>query len=85
MRQANVAVNFIDILRPDLIERGEWFEIVHEDLKRDGVRYLADVSGELRKTLSNEEILKLSDQLTPLESTRHHYASWGRFENFDSI
>ena len=65
IRQANQAVNFIDILRPDLIERGEWFEVVHEELKRDGVRYLADMSGELRKTLCKEEILRLSDQLTP--------------------
>ena len=65
IRQANQAVNFIDILRPDLIERGEWFEVVHEELKRDGVRYLADMSGELRKALCNEEILRLSDQLTP--------------------
>ena len=64
VRQANRAVNFIDILRPDLVEHGEWFEVVHEELKRDGVRYLAEVSGELRKTLNNEEILKLSDQLT---------------------
>ncbi len=66
VRQANVAVNFIDILRPDLIERNEWFEVVHEELKRDGIRYLAEMSCELRKTLgTNEEILKLSDQLTP--------------------
>jgi len=65
IRQANRAVNFIDILRPDLIERGEWFDVVHEELKRDGVRYLADMSGELRKALCNEEILRLSDQLTP--------------------
>jgi len=65
IRQANQAVNFIDILRPDLIERGEWFEVVHEELKRDGVRYLADISGELRKALCNDEILRLSDQLSP--------------------
>jgi len=65
IRQANRAVNFIDILRPDLIENGEWFDVVHEELKRDGVRYLADVSGELRKALCSDEILRLSDQLSP--------------------
>jgi len=65
IRQANRAVNFIDIVRPELIERGEWFDVVHEELKRDGVRYLADMSGELRKALGNEEILRLSDHLSP--------------------
>lgn len=59
-RQAHKAVNFIDILRPGLTERGEWLEVVHEELKRDGIRYLTEVSGELRRVLCNDDMLQLS-------------------------
>lgn len=63
LRKAHKSVNFIDILRPDLIERGQGLDVVHEELKRDGVRYLTEVSGELRKVLCNEDLLQMSEQI----------------------
>ncbi|MGH7797332.1 MAG: hypothetical protein ACREQ2_20940 [Candidatus Binatia bacterium] len=63
VRHADKAVTFIDILRPGLSQRGEWLEIVHEELKRDGVRYLTEVSGDLRAVLCNDDIQRLSQQI----------------------
>jgi hypothetical protein len=63
VRQADKAITFIEILKPGLSQRGEWLEIVHEELKRDGVRYLAEISAELRAVLCNDDIQRISEQI----------------------
>jgi hypothetical protein len=63
VRQADKAVTFIDILKPGLSQRGEWLEVVHEELKRDGIRYLTEVSAELRAVLCNDDIQRMSQQI----------------------
>jgi len=64
MRQANKAINFIEVLRPGLTKESKWLELIHEELKRDGIRYLTEVSGELRRALCKEDILRLSQQVS---------------------
>lgn len=63
VRQAEKAINFIDILRPGLTERAEWLEVIHEELRRDGIRYLTEVSADLRSALCNDDIQRLSQQI----------------------
>jgi hypothetical protein len=46
-----------------LTKESQWLELIHEELKRDGIRYLSEVSGELRRGLCKEEILRLSQQI----------------------
>jgi hypothetical protein len=63
VRQVDRAITFIDILKPESAQRGELLEIVHEELRRDGVRYLTEVSAELRGVLCNEDIQRMSEQI----------------------
>jgi hypothetical protein len=63
MRQADKAVNFIEVLRPGLTKGGEWLDLVHEELKRDGIRYLTEVSGDLRRALCKEDVVRLAQQV----------------------
>ena len=63
VRQADRAINFIEVLRPGLTKGSEWLELIHEELKRDGIRYLTEVSGELRRSLCKEDVLRLSQRM----------------------
>jgi hypothetical protein len=48
-------------------EQTEWgsgLGFLYEDLRRDGIRYLAEVSENLRRVMSNDEILRLSDHVS---------------------
>ena len=56
VRQADRAINFIEVLRPGLTKGSEWLELIHEELKRDGIRYLTEMSGELRRSLCKEDV-----------------------------
>jgi hypothetical protein len=63
VRQADRAVNFIEVLRPGLTKGTEWLELIHEELKRDGIHYLTEVSGELRRGLCKHDLLRLSQEI----------------------
>jgi hypothetical protein len=39
--------------------------VICEELKREGIRYLAETSEELREALNNDDLLQLSDETTP--------------------
>jgi hypothetical protein len=65
VRHADRAINFIEVLRPGLFQGSGWLEIIHEELKRDGIRYLSEVSGELRRGLCNADVVRLSQQVNP--------------------
>jgi hypothetical protein len=65
VRHADRAINFIEVLRPGLTQGSGWLEIIHEELKRDGIRYLSEVSGELRRGLCKEDVVRLSQQVNP--------------------
>lgn len=63
VRQADKAVNFIDVLRPGLTKGSDWVELIHEELKRDGIRYLSEMSSELHRALCKEDILSLAQRI----------------------
>jgi hypothetical protein len=49
---------------PGLTELGEGLNIIYEELRRDGIRFLTEASGDLGDVLCSEEILRLTDQVT---------------------
>ena len=64
---ASQAKNFFDALPsgPIFTEWRAGLEMMYEELRRDGIRYLTEASGDLRTALCNEEYLRLSEQITP--------------------
>ena len=66
VRSASEAKSFYEALpaMPALTEWGGGMGVIYEELKRDGMRFLSDVKEELRKGLCNEDILRLSDQVS---------------------
>jgi hypothetical protein len=48
----------------NLAEWGRGFELMYEELKQDGTRFLDSVRDDLRNGLCNEEILALADEIT---------------------
>lgn len=48
----------------DLTDWGRGFNVMYEELKQDGIRFLDAVRDELRKGLCNEEILAIADEIT---------------------
>jgi hypothetical protein len=66
VRRFSVAKTFVESLpaMPGLTELSEGLKIIYEELKRDGIRFLTEVSVDLRDVLCSEEILRLSDQIT---------------------
>jgi hypothetical protein len=48
----------------DVADWGRGFDVMYEELKRDGARFLDSVRGDLRKALCNEDILNLADEIT---------------------
>jgi hypothetical protein len=47
-----------------LTDWGKGFDVMYEELKQDGARFLDSVRNELRNGLCNEEILALADEIT---------------------
>jgi hypothetical protein len=66
VRSASEAKSFYEALPsvPALADWGGGMGVIYEELKRDGMRFLSDVKEELRKGLCNEDILRLSDQVS---------------------
>lgn len=64
VRSASEAKSFYESLPsgPALTEWGAGLGVIYEQLKRDGMDFLNEVSADIRKALCNEEILRLSDQ-----------------------
>jgi hypothetical protein len=63
IRKADQAKSFIEVLRPGLTEWGEGLETIYEELRRDGIRYLMEVSADLKNALCNDRILQLADHV----------------------
>lgn len=65
VRSASEAKSFYEALplTPALAEWGGGMGVIYEELKRDGMRFLADVREDLKKAICNEDILRLSDQV----------------------
>jgi hypothetical protein len=65
VRSASEAKSFYEALLPDpnLTDWGGGLGVIYEQMKRDGMGFLQEVRGELRKVLCNEDILRLSDQV----------------------
>ena len=38
---------------------------IYEELMREGMRYVSEAADELRKTLNNEDLLRLSEETSP--------------------
>ncbi len=51
-------------LGADLIEWGRSFNVMYEELKGDGIRFIAAAKEELTKGLCNKEILDLANEIT---------------------
>jgi hypothetical protein len=51
-------------LGTNLAEWGRGFDLMYEELKQDGNRFLESVREDLRNALCNEEILALADEIT---------------------
>jgi hypothetical protein len=64
LRSAFSAKALYESLPSEQTELGSGLGFLYEDLKRDGIRYLAEVSENLRRVMCNDEILRLSDQAT---------------------
>ncbi len=66
-RSATEAKTLHDTLVPfvSLRDWGEGLGVICEELKQDGMRYLAERTQELREALNNEDLLLLADQPTP--------------------
>lgn len=65
VRSASEARSFYEALPsvPSLTDWGGGLGVIYEELKREGMRFLTEVRGELKKGLCNEEILRLTDQV----------------------
>jgi hypothetical protein len=48
----------------DLTDWGRGFNVMYEELKQDGMRFLDAIRDELHKGLCNEEILAMADDIT---------------------
>ena len=66
VRSAAEAKSFYEALppAPALTEWGKGLGIIYEELKREGMSFLSEISKDLREALCNEDILHLSDQVT---------------------
>jgi hypothetical protein len=66
VRRFSVAKTFVESLpaMPGLPELSEGLKIIYEELRRDGIRFLTEVSVDLRDVLCSEEIVRLGDQVT---------------------
>lgn len=66
LRSAAEARNLYQALPsgPSLNEWGKGLGIIYEELKQDGMRHFSDVSADIRKTICNDDILRMSDQVT---------------------
>ncbi len=66
-RSATEAKVLHDTLPPFVSVRdwGEGLGIICDELKRDGMRYLAERTQELRQALNNEDILHLAEEVSP--------------------
>jgi hypothetical protein len=66
VRRFSVAKTFLESLpaTPGLTELNEGLRIIYEELRRDGIRFLTEVSADLRDVLCREEIVRLSDHVT---------------------
>jgi hypothetical protein len=51
-------------LTPALTDWGKGVRVIYEELKQDGIRYVNEIAGELRKAVCVPDILSLSDQLS---------------------
>jgi hypothetical protein len=51
-------------LGPSLNEWGKGLGIIYEELKQDGMRHFSEISADIRKAIGNEDILRMSDQVT---------------------
>jgi hypothetical protein len=49
---------------PSLNEWGKGLGIIYEELKQDGMRHFSEISADIRKTICNDDILRMSDQVT---------------------
>jgi hypothetical protein len=49
---------------PELSDWGRRFNFIHDELERDGIRFLSAVRDDLRKGICNEEIFDLSDEIS---------------------
>jgi hypothetical protein len=67
VRSALVAKTFTEAVpsQPDLAGWAAELETISEELRRDGIRFLTGVSGKLREALSNKDILRLSEEISP--------------------
>jgi hypothetical protein len=67
VRSALVAKTITEAVpsQPDLAGWAAELEAIFEELRRDGIRFLAEVSGNLRQALNNKDILRLSEELSP--------------------
>lgn len=67
VRSALVAKTFNETV-PSQADLGGWageVEAILEELRRDGIRFLTEVSGNLRQALNNRDILRLSEEISP--------------------
>ncbi|HLE63755.1 MAG TPA: hypothetical protein VI750_11465 [Pyrinomonadaceae bacterium] len=67
LRSASDAKNLYQALPsgPSLNEWGKGLGIIYEELKRDGMKHFSEISDTVRKAICNEDILRMSDQVTP--------------------
>jgi len=49
---------------PSLNEWGKGLGIIYEELKQDGMKHFSQISADIRKAIGNEDILRMSDQVT---------------------
>lgn len=65
IRSASDAKSFYETLPsgPALADWGSALGVIYDDLKQDGMALFEEISENLRKTLCNEDILRLSDQV----------------------
>jgi len=66
LRSASEAKNLYQVLPsgPSLNEWGKGLGIIYEELKQDGVKHFSEISADIRKAICNEDILRMSDQVT---------------------
>lgn len=66
-RSATEAKALHDTLPPfvSLRDWGEGLGVICEELKQDGMRYVSEMTQELRNALNNEDLLHLAEEISP--------------------
>lgn len=67
LRSAAEAKSLYQVLPsgPSFNEWEKGLGIIYEELKRDGMKHFSDICAVIRKAICNEDILRMSDQVTP--------------------